>query len=143
MHVDAILEILHLIAAVVFVSPMVVYPFVGVAALRAGNSAGAASAARSTRLMGLLALSVVVFGSLAVAGADPDRLTFLTPWLLVSLIAYLLSVIAAVAVVAPALVTGSRTPDRAGPRLVALVGAIGVVVLTLVVTVVMVWQPTG
>lgn len=143
MHVDAILEILHLIAAVVFVSPMVVYPFVGVAALRAGNSAGAASAARSTRLMGLLALSVVVFGSLAVAGADPDRLTFLTPWLLVSLIAYLLSVIAAVAVVAPALVTGSRTPDRAEPRLVALVGAIGVVVLTLVVTVLMVWQPTG
>lgn len=143
MHVDAILEILHLIAAVVFVSPMLVYPFVGVAALRARNAEGAASAARSTRLMGLLALSVVVFGSLAVAGADPDRLTFLTPWLLVSLIAYLLSVAVAVGAVTPALVAGSRSPDRAGPRTLALAGAIAVVVLTLVVTVLMVWQPGG
>lgn len=143
MHVDAILEILHLIAAVVFVSPMVVYPFVGVAALRAGNSTGAASAARSTRLMGLLALSVVVFGSLAVAGADPERLTFVTPWLLVSLIAYLLSVGVAVGVVTPALFAGGRAPDRVGPRATALAGAIAVVVLTLVVTVLMVWQPAG
>jgi uncharacterized membrane protein len=143
MHVDAILEILHLIAAVVFVSPMLVYPFVGVAALRAGNAAGAASAARSTRLMGLLALSVVVFGSLAVAGADPDRLTFVTPWLLVSLIAYLLSVAIAVGVVAPALFAGGHAPDRAGPRAIALAGAIAVGVLTLVVTVLMVWRPTG
>lgn len=143
MHVDAILEILHLIAAVVFVSPMLVYPFVGVAALGRGNATGAASAARSTRRMGLLALSVVVFGSLAVATADSERLTFVTPWLLVSLVAYLLSVIVAVAVVAPALSAGAHTPDRAGPRVVALVGAIGVVVLTLVVTVLMVWQPEG
>ena len=143
MHVDAILEILHLIAAVVFVSPMVVYPFVGVAALSAGNSAGAASAARSTRLMGLLALSVVVFGSLAVAGADPERLTFLTPWLLVSLIAYLGSVIVAVGVVAPALFAGARRPDHSSPRITALVGGIVVVILTLVVTVLMVWRPAG
>lgn len=143
MHVDALLEILHLIAAVVFVSPMVVYPFVGIAALRADNAEGAAGAARSTRITGLLALSVAVFGSLAVAGADPDRLTFMTPWLLVSLIAYLISVVVAVAVVAPALSAGARTPDHSGPRVTAVVGAAAVVILTLAVTVLMVWRPTG
>lgn len=142
-HVNAIYEILHLIGAVVFVSPMIIFPFVGLAALKSGNSANASSAARSTRISGLLALTVAAFGSLAVAGADPDRLTFLTPWLLASLIAYLVSVVIAVAVVAPALTRGARDPQRPAARLVAWVGAVVVAALTLAVTVLMLWRPAG
>jgi hypothetical protein len=142
-HVNAIYEILHLIGAVVFVSPMVVFPFVGLTALKAGNAVGATSAARSTLISGLLALTVALFGSLAVAGADPERLTFVTPWLLVSLVAYLVSVVIAVAVVAPALTRGARDLERRAARSIALVGAVLVAVLTVFVTVLMLWRPAG
>lgn len=142
-HVNAIYEILHLIGAVAFVSPMVVFPFVGLTALKAGNAVGATTAARSTLISGLLALTVAAFGSLAVAGADPDRLTFLTPWLLISLVAYLVSVVIAVAVVAPALNRGARDLEHRAPRSIALVGAVLIAVLTMFVTVLMLWRPTG
>lgn len=143
MHVNAILEILHVVAAVVFVTPTVVFPFVGVAALRAGDGPGAGRAARSTVLWSLVSLSVAGFGSLAALGADPERLTLTTPWLLASLVAFLTSVVIAVGVVAPALRTGSTRAERRAPRVVAVTGGVLVTALILTVTVLMLWRPTG
>jgi uncharacterized membrane protein len=96
------LVLLHVVAAVFLIGPLVIAPMFGLRALRTGNPDGLRDAARQTTLYGLLSLVVFGFGVLAVATEDDDY-TFGTIWVNVSLTLYILALLLTLLVVAPAL----------------------------------------
>ena len=96
------LVLLHVIAAVFLIGPLVIAPMFGLRALRTGNVGGLHDAARQTTLYALLSLVIFAFGVLAVATEDDDY-TFGTIWVNVSITLYILALVLTLLVVAPAL----------------------------------------
>lgn len=96
------LVLLHVVAAVFLIGPLVIAPMSGLRALRRGNADGLHDAARQTTLYGLLSLVVFAFGTLAVATEDKDY-TFGSIWVNVSMTLYILAFLLVLAVVAPSL----------------------------------------
>jgi len=96
------LVLLHVLAAVFLIGPLVVAPMAGLRALRLGDGGRLQDAARQTTLYGLLSTTVFVFGVLAVATEDDDY-TFSTIWVNVSMTLYVLALLLILLVVAPAL----------------------------------------
>ena len=150
---NTLLLTLHVVAAVFIVGPMAILPQTALRAIRAEQGGMVEVLARSTMIFTLVSLLVAVFGFGAL-GTSPKRygLTITTPWLLSSLILYLVAFAVSMFVVVPALREaadrlqhprpGSAGSTRTVPdyRRVAI-GSGVVSLLLVVVTVLMVWRP--
>lgn len=146
---ETVLDVLHVLAAVFLVGPMAILPMVAMRDLRAGHGAQVATLGRSTFVFSLASLIVVIFGFGLLGLSDAKYgLSIATPWILISLIAYLVALALNLAVVVPAM---RRAGDRAGHaggsadggndyKRIAM--SSGIVALLLVaVVVLMVWRP--
>ena len=150
---NTLLLTLHVVAAVFIVGPMAILPQTALRAIRAEQRGMVEVLARSTMIFTLISLVVAVFGFGAL-GTSPKRygLTITTPWLLTSLILYLVAFAVSMFVVVPALRdaadrlqqspsgSGASTTRTADYRRVAI-GSGVVSLLLVVVTVLMVWRP--
>ncbi|MDQ1575414.1 MAG: hypothetical protein QOH55_564 [Microbacteriaceae bacterium] len=160
-------NVLHIVAAVFIVGPMAILPMTAMRALRAGNGAQVATLAKSSYVFSLLSLLVAVLGFGALGVSDPkDHFSFTSPWILISIILYVVAVGLSLFLVVPAmrraaeqlegaaqLESAATTTDAAGAATSgtgestssgygAIAGGSGVVALLLVaVVVLMVWKP--
>jgi uncharacterized membrane protein len=138
---QTLFTVLHVVAAVFIVGPMAILPMTALRALRAGNTDQVAVLAKSTRIFTLLSLVVAVlgFGVLGMSKRSDD-LSFSTPWILASVILYVVALVVSLVVVIPAL--RAAAGGAAGSTYGRVAGGSGIVGLLLVaVTVLMVWQP--
>jgi uncharacterized membrane protein len=113
--------------------------------VRTGNAAVAGLLARSTGVFSLASLVVAVLGFGVVGTADKRfDLSVGTPWVLASIVLYLVALLLSLLVVVPALRRAAA--DLAGAGKTAAYGRIAagsglVSLLLLAVTVLMVWKP--
>ncbi|MFF1878144.1 DUF2269 family protein [Leifsonia sp. NPDC058230] len=160
---DTLFAILHVATAVFIVGPMAIIPMTAMRAVRAGNASQVRTLAKSTNLLSLLSLLTVVFGFAVMGMSDPKfDLSVTTPWILWSIIAYVIALgltlfvvvpamrraadaLDAVSATAPAPATAGGAATAAGPEsrgYPAIAAASGVASLLLVLVVVlMVWKP--
>lgn len=146
---NTFLVILHVVAAVFIVGPMAILPQTAMRAVRAKQGKMVQVLARSTMLFTLVSLVVAVLGFGALATADDrENLSITTPWVLISLIAYILAFALSLVAVVPALRSAAEhllnpaTEDLQTPDYRRIAMGSGVVaLLLLVVVVLMVWQP--
>ena len=144
---DTVLSILHVASAVFIVGPMAILPMTGLRALRSGNGAQVRTLAKSTSIFTWLSLLVFVFG-FGILGMSGKAwgISFMTPWILWSVILYALAFILTMFVVAQmnkaaAEVDGS-TPGTKPSGYGAIAGSSGVAALLLLAEVVlMIWKP--
>lgn len=148
---DTLLSILHIVGAVFIVGPMAILPMTAMRAVRAGNGSQVAVLAKSTNIFSLLSVLVAVFG-FGVVGMAPEAwgLSVTTPWVLWSIILYVVALLISLFVVVPTMrkaaaalqTTDTGTPATADVKYPAIAAGSGVVSLLLVaVTVLMVWKP--
>jgi uncharacterized membrane protein len=160
-----LLNILHVVTAVFIVGPMAILPMTGMRAIRAGNAGQVLTLAKSTFVLSLASLAVVIFGFGAMSLADERfNLSVTTPWILISIVLYIIALIVSLAMVvpimrraghrlqeaenAPAGATGTapvKGSSAAGSSmseysLVAMSSGISAVLL-LVIVILMVWKP--
>ena len=163
---ETLLVVLHVVSAVFIVGPMAILPMTAMRAVRAGNAAQVRTLATSTNLLSLLSLLVVVFGFGTLGLADKKHgWSITTPWILWSIIAYVIALGLTLFVVVPAMRNAAEAldaraaagapaaaPEGATPvaeaadlssrGYPAIAAASGVASLLLVVVVVlMVWKP--
>jgi uncharacterized membrane protein len=151
---NELFNVLHVVAAVFIVGPLAILPMTALRALRAGNGGQVATLAKSTAIFGRLSIVVVLLGFAVMGTSDPKYGTSVTtPWILWSLILWVLAAVVSEAVVVPAMkkaagalgaVAGGGTADGAGASQYygRIAGGSGVVSLLLVaVVVLMVWKP--
>ncbi len=157
---EEVLSVLHVVGAVFIVGPLAILPMTAMRALRAGQGTQVAVLARSTFVYTLLSLIVAVLGFGILGVSDEQDTSVTTPWVLISIILYvvalaltLLAVIPAMRSAAEHLATGHLTtgqqPAPTGNQLTKpdyrriAVGS-GVTTLLLVaVVVLMTWKPGG
>jgi uncharacterized membrane protein len=160
-----LLNILHVVTAVFIVGPMAILPMTGMRAIRAGNAGQVLTLAKSTFVLSLASLAVVIFGFGAMSLADERfNLSVTTPWILISIVLYIIALIVSLAMVvpimrraghrlqeaenAPAGATGTapvKGSSAAGSSmseysLIAMSSGISAVLL-LVIVILMVWKP--
>jgi uncharacterized membrane protein len=142
---DTVLNVLHVVAAVFLVGPMAILPMTAMRALRAGNGPVVALIARSTWVFSLASLVVAVLGFGVVGTADKRfDLSVGTPWVLISIVLYLVALLLSLFLVVPSLRRAAADLAAAGTSAAygRIAAASGVVSLLLVaVTVLMVWKP--
>ena len=143
-----VLDVLHVVAAVFIVGPMAILPMTAMRAVRAGNGAQVAVLAKSTNIFSLLSLIVVIFG-FGVMGTSEYDTSVTTPWVLWSIILYVVALAISLFVVVPAMKKaadalqssdGSVTTASAGYPAIAAGSGIASLLLVIVV-VLMVWKP--
>ena len=106
-----LLNILHVVTAVFIVGPMAILPMTGMRAIRAGNAGQVLTLAKLTFVLSLASLAVVIFGFGAMSLADERfNLSVTTPWILISIVLYIIALIVSLAMVVPIM-------RRAGRRL--------------------------
>jgi uncharacterized membrane protein len=150
---STMLIVLHVVGSVFIVGPMAILPMSAMRVLRAGNASQLVTLAKSTYLLSLLSL-IVAFLGFGVMGANRPDLTFTTPWILTSIILYVVAVLLSLFYLVPAMrraagrLEVSSSPSSASSQgsddagYAAIAAGSGVVSLLLVVIVVlMVWQP--
>ncbi len=114
-----LLDVLHVLSAVLLVGPLMVTPFVGRRAIQRRNAEGVRMAANQTNLYGLGSLVTAGLGVLlTLAGDDDHKLT--DPWIVISLTLYGVAVCLVFFYAVPALRRAARmieedTPARALP----------------------------
>jgi len=149
---DTVISILHVATAVFIVGPMAILPMTGLRALRSGSAAQVRTLAKSTTIFSWLSLLTVVFGFGAMGMADPRYdLSFTTPWILWSIIAYVIAFLLNVFVVVPQLNKAADAAEQTEGAAAAgskpagyglIVGTNGIASLLLVIVVVlMIWKP--
>ncbi|AMB57781.1 DUF2269 family protein [Microterricola viridarii] len=150
---ETLFSILHVVTAVFIVGPMAILPMSAMRAVRAGNGSQVATLAKSTNLFSLLSLLVVVFGFGVMGMADPKyNLSITTPWVLWSIILYLVALAISLFVVVPTMRKAAEAlgaVDASNPAAAAtttsypaIAAGSGVASLLLVaVVVLMVWKP--
>ncbi|MCU1443993.1 MAG: conjugal transfer protein TrbL [Cryobacterium sp.] len=147
---ENLMNILHVVSAVFIVGPMAILPMTAMRAIRAGNGVQVAGLAKSTNLLSLLSLIVVVFGFGAMSMADERfNLSVTTPWILWSIILYAVALGLSLFLVVPTMrraaeaLQGSGSTAPATPnRYPAIAAGSGTASLLLVIVVVlMVWKP--
>jgi uncharacterized membrane protein len=159
---DTLFAILHVVTAVFIVGPMAIIPMTAMRAVRAGNASQVRTLAKSTNLLSLLSLLTVVFGFGVMGMSDPKfKLSVTTPWILWSIIAYIVALGLTLFVVVPAMRkaadaldtvpagvpadVSTPTAEAAGLEsrgYPAIAAASGVASLLLILVVVlMVWKP--
>lgn len=140
---ETIFSVLHVLTAVFLVGPMAILPHVAMRDLRAGNAAQAATLGRSVNVFSLASLLVIVFGFglLGVSESEEFDLSVTTPWILASLIVYIVALALTLTVIVPALRGAGAATDRGGLyKRVAMSSGI-VTLLLLAAVVLMVWKP--
>lgn len=146
---ETVLNVLHVVTAVFLIGPMAILPMSALSALRAGHDAQVASLARSTAIFSWASLVVAVLGFGVLGVSDPKYdLSITTPWVLGSLLLYLVALLVSLAVVVPALRragpvhtdSGDSAPTDGGYGRIAASSGVVSLLLTAVV-VLMVWKP--
>ncbi|MCD2444133.1 DUF2269 domain-containing protein [Agromyces sp. SYSU K20354] len=148
---DTLISILHVTSAVFIVGPMAILPMTAMRAVRAGNGGQVAVLAKSTMVFSWLSLIVFLLGFGAMGMADEEfGLTFTTPWILWSIILYVIAFVLSVFVVVPAMRKAAEAlagdagsgDGAAQAGYPAIAAGSGIVSLLLVaVVVLMVWKP--
>jgi uncharacterized membrane protein len=148
---ETILSILHVVGAVFIVGPMAILPMSAMRAVRAGHAGQITTLAKSTTLFSWLSLLVVIFGFGVMGLADKKYdLSIATPWILWSLILYIVALGLTLFVVVPTMrraadaIEATPSTDAAAGRASypAIAAGSGIASLLLVaVTVLMVWKP--
>lgn len=156
---DTLFAVLHVVGAVFIIGPMAILPMTAMRAVRAGNAAQVGTLAKSTNLFALLSLIVFVLGFALVGMADPKyHLSVGTPWVLWSVILYVVALGLTLFLVVPtmrrasealeapvaAAADGSADAAVAFPKAgyPAIAAGSGIASLLLVaVVVLMVWKP--
>jgi len=154
---ETVISILHVAGAVFIVGPMAIFPMSALRAARAGDGHQVATLARSTSIFSYLSLIVFLLGFALVGLADPKYdLSVTTPWVLASIVLYLIAVVISLVVVVPGMKRAARAGEAGAAAVAdggtAAVAAMsdrarisagsGVVALLLVaVVVLMVWKP--
>jgi len=151
---DTLFSVLHVTAAVFIVGPMAILPMTAMRAVRAGNGAQVATLAKSTMIFSWLSLAVFVFGFGAMSMApDEYDLSVTTPWILWSIILYIVAFGLSLFVVVPAMnraaealqasaadASGTASSESKGyPAIAAGSGIVSLLLLAVVVL--MVWKP--
>lgn len=138
---QTILSVLHVVGAVFVVGPMAILPMTGLRAIRSGHAAQATSLAKLTFILTLVSLLVVVFGFGVMGTSDPKyQLSVTTPWILISLILYVVAAALIIFVTVPAMRRAATASATSGYG--AIAGSSGIASLALLVVVVlMVWKP--
>lgn len=146
---ETVFNVLHVVAAVFIIGPMAILPMTGMRAVRAGQGRQVATLAKSTFIFTLLSLLVVFFGFGVMGMADAKyNLSLATPWILTSMILYLVALAVSLLLVVPALraaavrlqgADGAVADGREYPRIAAGSGLVSL--LLLVVVILMVWKP--
>lgn len=138
------MNVLHVVAAVFLIGPMVMLPMGAMKSVRMGDGAAVLGAAKSTMIFSLASILVALFG-FGVLGLAPKswNLSVSTPWVLISLILYVVALALSLVAVVPALRSAGEHlagPDAVGVRRAdyqRIVVAAGVVTLLLVAVVVL------
>ena len=139
-----VMIILHVATAVFIVGPMAIIPMTGLRTLRSGNASAVRSLAKSTAIFGWLSLITFVIG-FGVAGMW--KISIGTPWILWSIVAYVIAFVLSVFVVVPQMNKAADQVDgEAEITKPAAYGAIAASsgissLLLLLVVVLMVWHP--
>lgn len=150
---ETLFNTLHVVAAVFIVGPMAILPMTGLRAIRAGHADQVTSLAKSVKIFSLLSLVVVFFGFALLGVSKPkDHLSIATPWIWISLVAWVAAVLITLFLVVPALRgagenlragdserTGDSQQARSYPR-ISIGSGVASLLLVLVV-VLMVWRP--
>ncbi len=142
-----IVTLLHVLGAVFIVGPMAILPMVGLSALRKGSYPMALNIARTTRWLTYLSLVVALAGFGLIPMMDPaDNLSVTTPWILASIVIYLIAFVLSAIVVVPRLFRAAEaavpTDGEGATRYPALAMGSGITAILLVMVVVlMVWRP--
>jgi uncharacterized membrane protein len=110
---EALFAALHVVAAVFIIGPMAILPMTGLRAIRAGQGDQVAALARSTFVFSLLSLLVVVFG-FGILGFTTHDTTVTTPWVLISLILYVIALALSLFGVVPAMRSAAELLAPAG-----------------------------
>ncbi len=138
---------LHVVAAVFIVGPMAILPMTAMRAVRSGQGGQVAVLAQSTFVFSLLSLLVAVLG-FGVIGLNEEGTTISTPWVLSSIILYVVALALNLIAVVPALrsaaehLQDSATQELQKPDYRRITIGSGVVtVLLVVITVLMAWHP--
>jgi uncharacterized membrane protein len=101
---DTLFAVLHVATAVFIVGPMAILPMTAMRAVRAGNVSQVRTLAKSTNLLALLSLATVVFGFGVMGMSDPKyKLSVTTPWILWSIVAYIIALGLTLFLVVPAM----------------------------------------
>ncbi len=146
---EALFTTLHVVAAVFIVGPMAILPMTAMRAIRAGQGQQVEVLARSTFVLSLLSLLVVVFG-FGILPFSRYGTTVTTSWVLISLILYVLAlglslfgVVPAMRSAAQALIsapTGVAVQTKGAYSRVAMLSGIASLLLVVIV-VLMTWKP--
>lgn len=143
---DTVLNVLHVVTAVFIIGPMAILPMTGLRAVRAGQGTQVATLAKLTFVFSLLSLLVVFFG-FGVMGMADDKfnLSMSTPWILYSIILYVVALLVSLAMVVPAMrraATKLQASATLGKEysLIAMGSGLSSLLL-LAVVVLMVWKP--
>jgi uncharacterized membrane protein len=144
---DTLIGILHVVGAVFVIGPMAILPQTGMRAIRSGDARSVRTLAKSTNIFTLISIVVAILGFGLVSLADPkDHLSFSTPWILASIIVYVVALALSLFLVVPTLRSAGEQMSEAdfnsasSYRRVAI-GSGLVSLLLLVVVVLMVWKP--
>lgn len=151
---ETTLNVLHVLTAVFIIGPMAILPMTAMRALRAGQGTHVMALARSTATTSWASLVVAVLGLGVLGMSDPKYdLSVTTPWVLISLVLYLVALALSLLAVVPALRrAGEHLNTRAGAAAPApaparshyrrVAASSGIVSILLVaVVVLMVWKP--
>lgn len=138
---DLLFSIVHVATAVFIIGPIAIMPMTALRALRTGDTARATASAKSLRLLTYLSLLVVVTGFGVMGMADPKYdLSITTPWVLGSLILYVIAVALTLGIVIPTYLHPERREPKQRYTRVAVSSSIAAISLVAVV-VLMVWKP--
>ncbi len=151
---ETLFAVLHVVSAVFIVGPMAILPMTAMRAVRAGNAGQVEVLAKSTNLISLLSLLVVFFGFGVMGLADKKYdLSVGTPWILWSIILYVIALGLTLFLVVPTMRRAAETIRGAesstaesstaeSSKYPAIAAGSGVASLLLVaVVVLMVWKP--
>lgn len=144
---DTLLTVLHVVGAVFVVGPMAVLPQSGMRAIRSGDAGAVRTIAKSTNIFSFVSLVVALLGFALVGVADPKyHLSVGTPWVLFSIIAYVIAVVLSLVLVVPGLrgaveVMAQEGASTASAYRRVAIGSGLTSLLLLVVVVLMVWKP--
>jgi uncharacterized membrane protein len=135
---DILFSILHVTSAVFIVGPMAIIPMTALRSLRHGDNERSLKTGKSIRLLSYLSMIVVITGFGVMGMADPKHdLSITTPWVLVSLVLYVVALLTTLIVTVPALEHPGRQTANAQA---AISSALATLCLVAVVGL-MVWKP--
>jgi uncharacterized membrane protein len=143
---ETLLNVLHVLTAVFVIGPMAVLPMTAMRSLRAGHGDQVSSLARSTVVFSIGSVVVALLGFALLGMTDDKHETSVsTPWVLWSVIAYLVALGLTLFMVVPAMrqaAAGARSGGRAPASYAKIAAPSGISSLLLaVVVVLMVWKP--